>query len=413
MITTDLLSAVPATPEAPAPPAAPETAQTTPSDAPTTPATPTDPWKAAAEKVKALGTLTDDTRKHWETQPRDDTGKWTVNEAGERVPVDESATTDATTAPADGTEAVTAEGETPAEEPGAAAPEPITLTLPNLRSPDGEPIAIDTDDPEVAETVRALTNAYSKREEVNRRLELIERRELDQREVETMIRQAPEMLLDSMNTENRQRFVLHALVTHLDEFRPLLTSWLQDDIRRREDALALREQSQAARAAYAQAKSELRTAHAIEKATMALVPWSATSEDVQDFRRVALLRLSELAEAGQTITTDTLPRLLARDLSRFGWLPSEDGTPSAVAPTAPVTPSLLKTESATASPVGARPAPVQAATSPTPAQRKAAAAVTPGGGAAVGATQFPAPKTMADASRLLRQIDPATWKGLR
>ncbi|HXS24829.1 MAG TPA: hypothetical protein VN719_11395 [Gemmatimonadales bacterium] len=407
MITTDLLSAVPATPEAPAPPAAPETAQT--------PQVPTDPWKAAAEKVKALGTLTDDTKKHWETQPRDDTGKWTVNEAGERVPVEEPAATatDATTAPALGTEPVTADGETPAEEPGDAAPEPITLTLPNLRSPDGEPIAIDTDDPEVAETVRALTNAYSKREEVNRRLELIERRELDQREVETMIRQAPEMLLDSMNTENRQRFVLHALVNHFDEFRPLVTSWLQDDIRRREDALALREQSQTARGNYQRSVAEARQAHAIEKATMALVPWSATSEDVQDFRRVALLRLSELAEAGQTITTETLPRLLARDLSRFGWLPSEDGTPSAVAPTAPVTPSLLKTESATASPVGARPAPVQAATSPTPAQRKAAAAVTPGGGAAVGATQFPAPKTMADASRLLRQIDPATWKGLR
>jgi hypothetical protein len=313
------------------------------------------------------------------------------------------------------------EGEPVADAPAdadAPAEEPVVrLTLPNVRQPGGQGIEIEADDPEVADTVRALTNAYNRQEETKRRQDAIERRELDARELETMIRSAPEMLLDNMSEANRQRFVLHALVNHFDEFRPLVTSWLQDDMARREAALQWKEETQRTRGTYQRQLAETRQAHAIEKAVVGLIPWSATDEDAQDFRRVALMRLAEHAEAGQPITTQALPTILARDLTRFGWLPGT--SPAAGSQSqSPSTPSLLKTEPAPASQTGARPAPDSTATvkSTTPAiaaQRKAAAAVTPGGGAAVGATQLPAPKTLAEASRLLRQIPAATWKGLR
>ena len=416
MITTDMLAAVPAAPQVPSD----ATAPAAPSNAPATPAATPSPdiWKQAAAKVAELvpeGTplvtpAEEEKAKregHWTEQPRDEQGKWTVNAAGERVQAE----------PAEG--AAPVDGEPVADAPAdadAPAEQPVVkLTLPNVRQPGGQGIEIEADDPEVADTVRALTNAYNRQEETKRRQEAIERRELDARELETMIRSAPEMLLDNMSEANRQRFVLHALVNHFDEFRPLVTSWWQDDMARREAALQWKEETQRTRGTYQRQLAETRQAHEIEKAVVGLIPWSATDEDAQDFRRVALMRLAEHAEAGQPITTQALPTILARDLTRFGWLP---GTSPATESQSPSTPSLLKTEPAPASQTGARPAPDSTATvkSTTPAiaaQRKAAAAVTPGGGAAVGATQLPAPKTLAEASRLLRQIPAATWKGLR
>lgn len=390
----------PAAPAAPAPDAA----------AAPEPTPKANPWSGTANQVKELvgdGELVDDRAgQHWATQPRDDAGRWTTNAEGEVVEA------------AEGEPATVNEDGTPLAEPEAAAPEgeaapetpAITINIPDPRN-EGKEIAFEVDSQEDADAVRAAIKGSMRASEFKRRLEHVETREAELADVELMLRTAPELIADRMSPEVRQRMLAYLLATDYDTVRPAIGQWQQDDLARREDLLRIREQSAQSRQAFQRQSAEARTARALTAAVDNLIPYSASDEDAQDFRTMALTRLAQLAESGTPLSPETVAAHVARDLQRFGWQPSESGA----AERAPQTPSLLATAAPT--PTGAAPQGQTAAGSASArqaevqAQRKAAAAVVPAGAAAAAPVAPPRPKSFTDATKMLRGIPKDQWSG--
>src|SRR5574337_786815 len=151
-----------------------------PVEAPATEALPKkDIWGEAAERLKAAlaeqqatpaaETPSGEPQPHWQGQPRDEQGKWT---AAQQAAAQAAA---AAVQPTEGAE--------PAAEPAEPA---IQIALPAVR--DGqEPVVVEADDQETADKIRALINSHKREADTKRRMQAVEARDMEGRELETMI----------------------------------------------------------------------------------------------------------------------------------------------------------------------------------------------------------------------------------
>lgn len=362
-------------------PAAEATAAAPEGEAPTEAATATEPqWDEAAGRWRDPGTG------NFVAAPEGQEAGPTATEVAADVPSEEA-----------GAE------ETPAEDANL-----ITVPLPNPRG--GEDLAVDVDDPEVAEAVRHLVNNGMRREEFKRRMESVEQKESEQRELVARIQYAPESIVDALSPENRARFASYLLAQDFDRLLPMLQSWAENDITRQQALLYSQQQAFTSRQQFESAVATQRQERQIMRAVENLIPDHATPADADDFRQAAIARLTAVTQQGGDVRPETVAQHLDRDVRRFGFLPPADPDPSR-------TPSLVPTQPAPSARSAPAPADVKARADATQQrlaqvakQRQAAAPIAPRGAGAAPATTIPRPASFAEAGKIIKNIPREEWQ---
>lgn len=329
-------------------------------------------------------------------------GRWRDPATGNFVPAPEGATPPAEGEQPAPAEAVTEESEeTPEEAPVAR------ITLP--RPGGGEDVTIDVDDPEVAELVQHYKNNGMRREEFNKRIASVEQKESDFREFQARLEHTPESIVDTLSPENRQRFTTYILAQEFDRLLPMLQQWAENDLTRQQALLGAQQRAFLSQQNLNASLAAQRSERAVLKAIDTLIPDHASPADADDFRQVAIARLTAVAQSGGDVRPETVVQHLDRDIRRFGFLPPVDPDPTK-------TPSLLPTKTApgaqapTPANVAQRAAEQQQRLAEVAKQRAAAAPIVPRGTGAAAQSAFPRPASFKDASKLVNSIPKDQWQ---
>lgn len=240
-----------------------------------------------------------------------------------------------------------ADGEPVAEETPAEPETPVEVVA--LLDRNGQEKSIEVSDPEIAEILRANKNDGMRRDEFNRRLEAVQKRERDFREVEALLAQ-PTALAAQMHPDAQVMMLDYLLATNLDrpEVRTRLEEWYANDIARREALLGMKEKiSESQRAVKVQIAESERIA-SVQRTIEAQIPETASPEDAQDFYTAAAAHLGAVeSQRGTRLTPEEVPPLLERFRTRFGFTsPAPTAAPPSLVPvtTAPAAPASAKAD---------------------------------------------------------------------
>lgn len=276
---------------------------------------------------------------HWAQQTRNPDGTFGPKS-------DETATAEATAETAEGAEAV--EGEAATGEEAAEERKPVLVSLPSGK--DGEPeieIALDGENAErIAERIAFLKNNGMRKQEFQKRLDAVERREGEVEQFVAAMETVPEMIVGNLNPAIRDRIFRALLPQYIEQSPELIEQWYNDPAARRLGLAELRESTVEGREQLSQRTTAAERARSVVKAVENLIPAHASDQDAEDFRADSLRYLASLRP--EAVTPENVGEHLARYRHRYGFDRDASGAGTAGA-VATGTPHKL---TATASPVG-------------------------------------------------------------
>jgi hypothetical protein len=206
------------------------------------------------------------------------------------------------------------EGAEPVSEP---APEPLRIALPGR---DGQAeLEIEVSDEDTAERLRMLRNGYMRGEEARRQISAAQQERQQVQVLETMLREAPEMLAENMPPAMADRLLRHLLVTRLESVSGDVETLLTDPVARANAQVAAIRQTHDARATVEARSAAERHASALFGAAEALVPEHVDDETARAFLRDAERDLMDYVAAGYALDARTVPTALARRAAQYGF----------------------------------------------------------------------------------------------
>jgi hypothetical protein len=206
------------------------------------------------------------------------------------------------------------EGAEPVSEP---APEPLRIALPGR---DGQAeLEIEVSDEDTAERLRMLRNGYMRGEEARRQISAAQQERQQVQVLETMLREAPEMLAENMPPAMADRLLRHLLVTRLESVSGDVETLLTDPVARANAQVAAIRQTHDARATVEARSAAERHASALLGAAEALVPEHVDDETARAFLRDAERDLMDYVAAGYALDARTVPTALARRAAQYGF----------------------------------------------------------------------------------------------
>lgn len=332
-------------------------------------------------------------------------------------------------------------GTTPAK-PAAAAPAPdpaakpaderawTKIALPGLTDRGEQELEIEIDDPQIVERLNRLKSEAGRARALQKKQGDVDAQAAELAELDAYLEHDPVgFMVSRVKPELREQVARALLLEHFDALVPLIAEFQADPTARAETRLALRDEMDKTRGQMAQATQMRQHAIACVRAAEAMIPESADDDSAQAFLADARADLARLANAGQQVTPQTVPQLLARRASLYGFTQTSRGTGDA-APAAGATPPARSAPAAApvARPVSDRARDIasrqptreeaaqrQARIRQVQTQRAAAGRVAPAGaGAAPVQTPVLPPEAKTDiksASRYLRRNGklPETW----
>lgn len=253
---------------------------------------------------------------------------------------------------------------------------------------EGEPeTEIEVNDPAIAERLRELRNNGMRRAEYNKQVSALAQQRAEMQEFAAIVETAPEVLIDRMTPERRERLFSYMLAMDFETHRPKIEQWYQDDVARREALLGMRDQVGKYRSEATQRSTAERRADEIRGAVRALVPETADEQDAQDFYTDALAHLTNVAHERGDIDPRAVAELLgSRHRRYFGA-----NAPAAAAASASAAIAVARPVGPSAEELAKRARTAQARTQAAQATRVVAAKVAPQGAGAVPTVVDPRP----------------------
>lgn len=238
--------------------------------------------------------------------------------AAEGVPAGATRGADGVWRNPDGTfAAVPAEAATDVSEPGSEGETgPVVVALPPRN--EGEPeVEIEVSDPAVAERLRELRNNGLRRVKYDQAMAEIEQQRSEFNEFISVLREAPEAIIDRMPAENRARVLRYLLASDLDTHRDYVAGVYNDDATRRLELAAMKEQQgQQMHIAQSRTAAE-RKADLIRREIRTLIPETAADGDAQDFYADAESFLARIAHERGDLDPREVATLLAARVARY------------------------------------------------------------------------------------------------
>jgi hypothetical protein len=238
----------------------------------------------------------------------------------------------------------------------ATAAEPLRIALPGREGQ--EELEIEVDDPATAERLRMLRNGYMRGEEARRQITQAQQERQQVQVLESMLREAPELLVENMPPAMADRMLRHLLATRLEAVAPDVEALLTDPVARAHAQVAAIRQTQDARTSLDARSAAQRHADALLGAAEALVPADVDDETARAFLRDAERDLMDAVAAGAALDARTVPTVLARRAQQYGFASGGSApapTARAVATARPVTGASAMRPAAGQHPAVARP----------------------------------------------------------
>jgi hypothetical protein len=176
-----------------------------------------------------------------------------------------------------------------------------------------------------------------RRREFNQAMEKVTKVEADFVEFETMLKLNPEgVVLDHMAPASRLKVGAAILLEHWDDLAPTIQALWEDPGARKLALSELRDGARSVSANVAQQIETNRKASAIRRAVETTIPDKADPSDAVAYRAAAHALIVQKLNAGEAVSPDAVPTLLASLVQRYGF----DAEVETAKPKVPVRPKL-------------------------------------------------------------------------
>ena len=190
-----------------------------------------------------------------------------------------------------------------------------------------------------------MVNNGLRKAEFKERLEKIEEREAQQRQVTSMIESAPAAFVLQYTPATVQQEIATALLAaHWDALIPTIIKWAdpaQGTIDRKTFAVDQRDAQRTAQQKWESDARAQRQTMALFRSVQSLIPEGTPDAKAQRFIQLADVELTQLARKGVALTPQQVPSLLAEIVSDFQFTTAaaSHGTKAGQPPTAPKAPA--------------------------------------------------------------------------